>query len=268
MPSYATVLDDFEHEAAEFRALITSVPFDRWESPTPAPGWTVRHQLAHLAFVFGLAADSASNSERMAAAMEAVKGMGFDAVVQAKTAAVAQQDPSAVLDDWDTALARSVAALRSREGTDEVPWLAGNIPVPVLARAGMLELFAHGQDVADGLGLEPTRSDRIEHLIHFVHRTRDFGYLARNLQPPAEQFRFEVVLPSGRPVSVGPDDSDELVRGDAVELCLIAARRRHPADTSIEAKGTRATEWLSIAQAYRGPAGQGRRPGQFQHADR
>jgi hypothetical protein len=61
----------------------------------------------------------------------------------------------------------------------------------------------------------------------------------------------------------GPDGANDVVRGPALDFCLVVTQRRHPADTGLETAGPVAAEWLSIAQAFAGPPGRGRRPGQF-----
>jgi hypothetical protein len=40
-------------------------------------------------------------------------------------------------------------------------------------------------------------------------------------------------------------------------------QRRHRADTAVTARGRAAEHWLTIAQAFAGPPGPGRAPGQF-----
>ena len=40
-------------------------------------------------------------------------------------------------------------------------------------------------------------------------------------------------------------------------------RRRHPADTRLDVSGAVAEAWMLRAQAFAGPPGEGRRPGQF-----
>jgi len=107
------------------------------------------------------------------------------------------------------------------------------------------------------------RTDRIRHLVGFAVRVRDFGYEARNLTPPSEEFRFELTAPSGALWTFGPADAEQRISGSAEDFCLLVTRRRHRYDLDVRAKGTLADQWLDIAQAYRGPAGQGRRPGQF-----
>jgi hypothetical protein len=48
-----------------------------------------------------------------------------------------------------------------------------------------------------------------------------------------------------------------------MDFCLLVTQRRHRADLDITARGPDADRWLSIAQAYVGPPGAGRAPGQF-----
>jgi uncharacterized protein (TIGR03084 family) len=108
-----------------------------------------------------------------------------------------------------------------------------------------------------------TPSDRIGHLAFFGTRTRDFGYLARDIEPPAEEFRFELTAPSGIVWAFGPEDAEQRISGPADDYCLLVTRRRHRDDLALTATGSQAERYLDIAQAYRGPAGEGRRPGQF-----
>jgi hypothetical protein len=48
-----------------------------------------------------------------------------------------------------------------------------------------------------------------------------------------------------------------------VDFCLVVTQRRHPADVNLRVSGAVAEEWIGIAQAFAGPPGTGRRPGQF-----
>ena len=53
------------------------------------------------------------------------------------------------------------------------------------------------------------------------------------------------------------------VSGPALDFCLVVTQRRHLSDTRLEIVGDAASEWMSIAQAFAGGAGEGRKPGQF-----
>lgn len=73
----------------------------------------------------------------------------------------------------------------------------------------------------------------------------------------------ELTAPDGATWVWGPADAENRVTGTALDFCLLVTQRRHRADTDLVATGPVADEWLSIAQAFAGPPGTGRRPGQF-----
>ncbi|ADJ48586.1 wyosine base formation [Amycolatopsis mediterranei S699] len=257
------VIDDLTAEGAAVDALVADLPEAGWDAPSPAPGWTVRHQIAHLAFIFRIAGLAAAQPEAFIEMTKAVANVGFDNAVEAALQEFIHDPTEVLLSRWRAERDAAIKALAAVPGDKLVPWLVNPLPPYVLACAGMMELFAHGQDVADALGVRIERTDRIKHLAGFAVRVRDFGYEARNLTPPAEEFRFELTAPSGALWTFGPADAQQRVTGSAEDFCLLATRRRHRFDLDVRAKGTLADQWLDIAQAYRGAAGEGRRPGQF-----
>jgi uncharacterized protein (TIGR03084 family) len=262
MTGQLDVFADLTAEGDQVDRLLADLPPAGWERATPAPGWTVAHQVAHLAATFraaGLAAVKPHAFTSMAARLSD----DFDANVRAALAEYLADPPPVLLARWRQERAAATAALATVPPGQLVPWLVRPLPAPVLAAAGMMELFGHGQDIADALGVRPERTDRIRHVVTFAVRTWDFGYLARGLTPPEEEFRFELTAPSGAIWWYGPAGSAQRVTGPAVDFCLLTTRRRHRDDLSVTATGAAAGAWLDIAQAYRGPAGPGRSPGQF-----
>jgi uncharacterized protein (TIGR03084 family) len=130
-----------------------------------------------------------------------------------------------------------------------------------MATARLMETWAHGQDVADALGVQRPVADRLKHVAHIGVRTRDFAYLIRDKQLPVEQFRVELAGPSGDLWVWGPEDATQQVTGPALDFCLLVTQRRNRADLAVVAIGPDADEWLDIAQAFAGPPGAGREPG-------
>jgi uncharacterized protein (TIGR03084 family) len=65
---------------------------------------------------------------------------------------------------------------------------------------------------------------------------------------------------AGEVWAFGPDDAADVVRGPALDFCLVVTQRRHRDDTALTTEGPVAGEWLSIAQAFAGPPGPGRAP--------
>jgi uncharacterized protein (TIGR03084 family) len=129
-----------------------------------------------------------------------------------------------------------------------------------------METWAHGQDVADTLDVRRVPTGRLRHVAFLGVRALPNSYRARGLAVPAEPVRVELDGPEGDTWVYGPDGAADVVRGPALDFCLVVTRRRHPADTDLETAGPVAAEWLSIAQAFAGPPGQGRRPGEFPKA--
>ncbi len=89
-------------------------------------------------------------------------------------------------------------------------------------------------------------------------RARDYAYVARGLQPPAEEFRVEVAGPDGEVWAHGPADAAQRVTGSALDFCLLVTQRAHRTDVAVYAEGPDAERWLGIAQAFAGPPGAGR----------
>lgn len=262
MSNPTSVYDDLIADGDDVEALVTGLSPAQWSTDTPAPGWTVKHQIAHLAFVSRLAALSASEPDAFAEQVADAK-RDFQAAVNNALTAYLELSTGTLVDRWRQDRNRAAKALAAVAPTATVPWLVTPLPPSVLAAAGMMELFGHGQDIADALGRSRELTDRIGHLAWFGFRTRDFGYHAHGLTPPTEEFRVEVTGPSGMVWEFGPADATQRVTGPAVDFALLVSRRRHRDDLSLIAQGEEADRWLDIAQAYRGPAGAGRRPGQF-----
>lgn len=262
MPEQHEVIADLVADADEVDHMLAQLDESQWRQATPAPGWTVAHQVAHLAATFRLAALAAADPDRFHA-MTSQLSDDFDANVARALEPYLASPPDVLLRRWQTERASAVQALAKLPADEPVPWLVRPLTASILAAAGIMELFAHGQDIADALQLRREPTDRLRHLVAFAVRTWDFGYLARGLTPPEVEFRFELTAPSGALWQYGPAGAAQRITGPAVDFCLLVTRRRHRADLAVTAAGADADQWLDLAQAYRGSPGAGRSPGQF-----
>jgi uncharacterized protein (TIGR03084 family) len=256
------VYADLKTEGEILDQIVAGLDAAQWDLPTPAPGWTIKHQVAHLSSTARIAGIAASDPE-LFAKVTVGADKDFDAAVHALLTPYLDASTQDLLARWRAERDEAVAALSALPPAQMVPWVARQIPASALAAAGLMELFAHGQDIADAVGVPREYTDRIGHLAWFGTRNRDFGYLVRGLTPPAAEFRFELTAPSGVKWEFGPADAENRITGPAADFCMLVTRRRNRADLAIQATGPEAEEWLDIAQAYRGSPGPGRKPGQF-----
>ena len=167
--------------------------------------------------------------------------------------------PSVILDRWRTARARLAQTLRSHPAGQKMPWYGPPMSATSMATARFMETWAHSLDVHEALGVEPEVSDRIRHVAHLGVRTRNFAFSRprRSSRRP----RSSGSRSRHRPATCGrgaPRTPTQTVTGAAYDFCLLVTQRVHRADTSLVARGRDATTWLSIAQCFAGPPGEGR----------
>lgn len=256
------VLADMEAEGDDLDGLVSGIGADQWRLPTPSPGWTIAHQISHLASSAALATLAATDPAAFAA-RRAELGSGFNETIEAGAAEFAGSQPEELLAHWRETRSGLQSALAAVPAGQRVPWMVTPVSPATMAGVRMMELFGHGQDIADALGVERQATDRIQHVARFGVRTRDYAFLTRNLAVPAEEFLVRLVAPSGAEWAWGPEDAAQSVSGPALDFCLLVTQRRHRGDLSLAATGPDADRWLDIAQAYAGPPGPGRAPGQF-----
>ncbi|MCZ0980744.1 maleylpyruvate isomerase N-terminal domain-containing protein [Streptomyces diastatochromogenes] len=64
------VLDDLREESEELDSIVAELSEEQWRADTPAPGWTLAHQIAHLAWTDRAALLAATDAEAFAAETE------------------------------------------------------------------------------------------------------------------------------------------------------------------------------------------------------
>jgi uncharacterized protein (TIGR03084 family) len=131
------------------------------------------------------------------------------------------------------------------------------------ATARLMETWAHGQDVVDALKASRPATARLRHIAHIGVRARPYAYAVNGKTLPAGDVRVELDGPGGERWTWGDESSSDRITGDALDFCLLVTQRRHRDDTALRVVGPAAQEWAAIAQAFAGPAGPGRKPGEY-----
>ncbi|MGV9938858.1 TIGR03084 family metal-binding protein [Streptomyces sp. NPDC003401] len=253
------VLDDLRAESDELDRLVAESAPDRWTLPTPAPGWTVAHQIAHLAWTDHSALLAVTDEDGFRALVEQALAAP-DSFVDRGAEEGAALPPAELLARWRAGRTALDAALRGAPPGARFPWYGPPMAAASLATARLMETWAHGLDVADALGVTRAPTDRIRHIARLGVRTRDFAFAAHGLPAPAGPVRVELLGPSGQSWTYGPEEAAQRVTGPALDFCLLVTQRSHRADLALCAEGPDADRWLDVAQAFAGPPGPGRPP--------
>ena len=257
MATAEPVVADLRAESDELDDLVADLPAARWADPTPSPGWTIAHQIAHLLWTDRVALTAVTDEAGFAVALQeaANNPTGF---VDAGAEELAVTAPAQLLADWRQTRMRLHDALLAVADGRKLPWFGPPMSAPSMATARLMETWAHGLDVADALGVQRRPTRRLRSIAHIGVRTRDYSFVVNGLTPPTDPVRVELRAPDGSTWSWGPDDAAERVIGSAEDFCMLVTQRRPLSALDVTAEGADSERWLTIAQAFAGPPGPGR----------
>jgi uncharacterized protein (TIGR03084 family) len=256
------LLADLTAETRVLEALLAPLDEAGWDRPTPAPGWAIRDQVSHLAYFDEAAVAAATDPGRFGAeaAELMTRGAGFPDEIARRHHAM---PPTELLGWFRAARTRFVSVFTSLEAKARLPWYGPGMSAASSVTARLMETWAHGQDVADALGVRRQPSARLRHVAHLGVSTFGFAFALNGRPVPRQRVRVELTAPDGSIWTWGPAGAPDVVDGTALDFCLVVTQRRNIADTALRVTGPLATEWMGIAQAFAGPPGPGRPPGLF-----
>ncbi|MEV6235310.1 TIGR03084 family metal-binding protein [Lentzea sp. NPDC051838] len=234
----AVVLADLVAEGEELDALVSG---QDWGAPTPAVGWTIGHQIAHLA-----AADA--NVVTAVRTPGAFDPVAHDADLDAAEGAA--QPQAELLARWRAGRADVVAALREIPQDQGFPWFGAEVTTQLMAPLRLMETWAHGQDVFDALGVKRNPTARLKHVAFLGVTGRTLSFYAAGLPIPSEPLRVELTGPDGETWAWGPESAVQRIRGSALDWCLRVTHRRARAETDLTAVGDDADKWIDLARVF------------------
>ena len=246
------LVDDLVDEQERLHALLAPLPDADWVRPTPAVGWDIRDQLAHIALV------------ELHAVQAVTDPAAFD-----RTAAEAAADPTAfersmyerghayrgpdLLDLWAPARRTVVEALRAAPAGTRIAWWGPSMAARSFLTARLMETWSHGQDVRDALGVATPVTPGLRHIAHLGVLTQGWSYLVRGQEPDPTAVRVDLAGPGGERWTWGDPTLPDRITGDALDFCLVVTQRRHWRDAALDVQGASAVRWMDIAQAFAGP---------------
>jgi uncharacterized protein (TIGR03084 family) len=246
------LLADLTAEGAALDEVLGELAAADWGHPTPAAGWTIAHQVAHLAWtdeVALLAVTDPVAFARRAADPADAEDRGASAATGVP--------PEELLDRWRTGRQRLADALGAAPEGTRLPWFGPPMSVASMATARLMETWAHGVDIREALGRPIEEFRRLDHVAYLGVRTRGFAFAAHGLPVPTAPVRVELTRSDGSRWVHGPEDAEQRVSGPLLDFCLRVVQRRPRSVLDLVAVGPDADRWLDVAQAFAGGPGSG-----------
>ncbi|WP_330179803.1 TIGR03084 family metal-binding protein [Nocardia sp. NBC_01503] len=234
-------------EGDELEALVAAQ--SDWTLPTPAAGWTIAHQIAHLAaadanVLIAIRTPAAFEDVLKKVAAEGDRSADLDA------AAGAAEPRSELLERWRTGRAEVAVALADIPLRQGFPWFGSELTATLMVPLRLMETWAHGQDIFETLGVRHPATDRLEYVAALGVAGLGLSFYAAQLPTPAEPFRVELKAPHGHTWAWGPEDATQRIYGSALDFCLRVTHRASRAETDLTAVGPDADKWLDIARVF------------------
>lgn len=247
------VIDALAEQQAELSGLLAGLDEAEWQLPSRCEGWRIADGVIHLAQTNDMATGSAQGrylevmtelTDGLPAAADVDEGV--DLMVRRERGRTAAE----VRDRWEASARALRDALAVADPSARVTWVVGELSVRTLTTTRLAETWIHTGDVADGLGVELAPGEQLRHIARLAWRTLPyaFGRAGRTLSGPVA---FDLTGPDGDAWTFEPDEpAATTIRGDGVELCLVAARRLPATKTGLCGEGPDADAVLDLVRTY------------------
>ncbi len=249
---------DFLEECDVLAALLDGIDASALASVTQFKGWTIEDVVAHL-HMWNVAAGATLSSREEFQAFFAfvMKRMGVgDGHPELQRAWLDEfhggLNGRALFDAWRDFYPKLAAQYGAADPDARVAWAGPDMSVVAKIVARQMECWAHGQEVFDALGKTRAEGDRIRNIADLGVRTYGWTFRNRGEEPPQPKPFVQLTAPSGAQWEWNDPQTDNTVKGSAVEFSQVVTQTRNIADTSLETTGDNAARWMSMAQCFAG----------------
>jgi uncharacterized protein (TIGR03084 family) len=247
------VVSALAEQHAELGDLLTGLSGADWDAPSRCEGWSVADVVLHLTQTDEMA--RASVQGRFAEALvELTRGLPPAGSVDDGAALMVARDRgqpgAAVGRHWRAGADGLRQAFTGCDPGRRLTWVAGELSARTLATTRLAETWIHTEDVAAAFAITLAPSDRLWHIARLAWRTLPYAFARadRHLVGPVA---FALRSPGGHEWRFADAESvGTVIRGDALELCLVAARRLPPEHTNLQGDGPDAAAVLELVRTY------------------
>ncbi len=251
-----TLCQEIEKEYHTLDKALGDLDPDEWNRVTPFDNWTVREEIGHIAYYDNKATLAVTDPKGFQAHLEDLLTTckDSDEMFELSLAPGRNLEPKELMDLWKKERTAMLQALKSLDPDTNHPWYGPPMTAISFATARLMETWAHGQDILDTLGIERTPTPGLEHICLLGVKTFGWAYINRNMAKPKDKVHVAVTGPDNETWAFGDKALPNRVTGTALDFCLAVTQRRHVDDTKLLVAGDTAKEWMTIVQAFAGPA--------------
>ena len=140
-PVLESVLADLAAEGDRLDRLVAGLVEAGWRTPTPAAGWDVATQVAHLAWTDEASVAAATDKEAWdALVLEAIADP--EGAIDAAALRGGRAQPAELLARWRSSRAALATALRDRPDGEKIPWYGPPMSATSMATARFMETLS------------------------------------------------------------------------------------------------------------------------------
>ncbi|MDC3401615.1 TIGR03084 family metal-binding protein [Alphaproteobacteria bacterium] len=251
-----TQADDFKAECEALYNLLSNLDDADFDRVTQFKGWTINDVLEHLHIWNWAANESMADEASFIDYIEKIMSPELaDLPLKEKERQFLDGSKGmALLEKWRAFYLEMADRFRAVDPKMRLKWAGPDMSARSSITARLMETWAHGQEVYDVLGVERQEQDHIQNIVVLGVNTFGWTYMARKTKPPGDMPYLELTAPSGEIWKYGEPSDTEYVKGAAADFCRIVTQVRNIADTSLEVVGPVASDWMSKAQCFAGPA--------------
>lgn len=254
---------DFREESGALYHLLEPLVEEDFDRATQFKGWTINNVLGHL-YIWNWAADTTlQEPESFQKFLEEIivvlgEGKSLPEFEEKWRKGLKGRE---LLAAWKESYDQMADHYAAADPKQRVKWAGPDMSVRSKVTARLMETWAHGQEVFDLLGVVREEKDRIKNIAQLGVNTFGWTFINRQLEVPVLKPYVKLTAPSGAIWEWNDPLEVNRVEGAAVEFCQVVAQTRNIADTSLTVVGDIATQWMSIAQCFAGPANDPPAPG-------
>ena len=219
----------FLEECEALDELVASLAPDDFARATDFYGWTVRDEVMHLMFLDEVALRAIREEEAFLAQKAEIRRYQAEVgelsnYMRARYAAL---DDVAVVDAWRRNYHSLCDCFAAGDPKTRMKWFGPDMSLLSAASARQMEVWAHGQDLYDLLGVERRNGERIRNICELGARTFGWSFVNRGLAVPEPAPRVALTSPAGESWIWNASSSGGEVAGPAEDFALVVTQRRH-----------------------------------------